>query len=418
MDYNKEQLYQLDADSLLRVPNYKKPLIITKGEGLYLECFDKKKYLDFSSGWNVCNLGWSNKRLLTRLRTSDAPTYIPPWFTNEYKIKLADAYSNYLKSDYKILFGVSGSDVCDFAFKTAIKATKSRKFISFENSYHGTSIELLKCGNFSTANINFLLSTENYIHLKLPDKNRIANWALYQSEIIDVVNNAESLAGFIFEPIFTNPGMLSWDKEFYKLLQTALNKKNALLIADEIGTGFGRTGKMFAFEHFEIKPDIILLGKAITSGVIPMSCMLVKKELDIHCKGVGFYSTYGGTPLACDIALENFQILQENNLIRKSYDLGEYIKEYIRKDFQELQSFYDVRGYGLSIGIELVNKDKMVLSIDEMEAIKKECEYNSLIINFSNYTSTFIIMPPLTISKDEIIRGLEILKKSIKKIQC
>lgn len=418
MECHKEELYQLDSKSLIRIPNYSNPLIIKKGEGVYLQCIEDKKYLDFSSGWNVCNLGWSNKVLLQQLRTSNAPTYIPPWFTNEYKIQLADIYSKYLNDEYKIMFGVSGSDVCDFALKTAIKATKKRNFISFEHSYHGTSIELLKCGNFVTANDSFMLSTENYVHLTLPDRNRISNWDEYKNSIISAINKTENLAGFIFEPIFTNPGMLYWDENFYELIGKSLHEKGALMIADEIGSGFGRTGKMFAFEHFKIRPDIIVLGKAITSGVIPLSCMLVKKGLDIYCKGIGYYSTYGGTPLACDIAIKNFKFINENKLVDKSYNLGLYVKQYVRDNFSELKSFYDVRGYGLSIGIELVDENKQPLTIDTMEKIKKDCEANSLIINFSNYTSTFIIMPPLTIDKEELDTGLEILKKSIKKIQC
>lgn len=413
MDLN--DLYKRDEKYLIRVPNYSRPLLIKNGDGCLLTDLDDNSYIDFSSGWNVSNLGWSNKALLEILRTSVAPTYIPPWFGNTQKIEFAESLSRYFNGRYKLLYGVSGSDAAEFALKAAIKQTKRNCFIAFNRSFHGSTIELLKTGDFPNANKNFLLDTASFRKLQMPDANRIKDKDAYLSQSIHIIEKQPYAAGLIFEPICTNSGVLHGDSEFYSAICAAVKKFDGLIIVDEVGTGFGRTGKMFAFEHFDIDPDIIILGKAITSGTYPLSGILIKNELSHNCSGLGFYSTYGGSPLGCEIANKNFQLLSSQKSVEHVKMLYDVAINFIKREYCSLPNVYDIRGKGMSIGVELVDSDKNPLTNDIMEYIKSCCLSNGLIINFSSYTSTFIIMPPLIIDEENLIKGLKILKSAIKK---
>lgn len=257
------------------------------------------------------------------------------------------------------------------------------------------------------------------------------NETLESVQAIDEVMKWElssTIAGVIMEPIITGGGILMPPENYLKKVKETCEKHGALMIVDEVICGFGRTGKMFGFMNYDIKPDIITMAKGITSGYMPLSVTAVKKDLFQSFSGEDTYyrlrhvNTYGGSPSACAVALKNIEILEKEALFNQSEILGQKLLDSL-EELLTHPNVGDIRGKGLLLGIELV-KDKITktpIDSEKSNGIVKMCKEKGLLVGknsdtVSGYDNVIQLAPPLSITIDDLDFIINTLKESIKSL--
>lgn len=381
------------------------PLAFQSASGSVLKDYEGKTYTDLTAGWNVTNAGWNTPAIINAVKKQFGKTaYCPNWCTNNERVELAEKLNRLLNDEYRTICCVTGSEAVEMALKVARRATGRFHVTGFENSYHGCTLGAMLAGGFKSLHDKDV--PNNYhAHLPLPDNKKITE--NYGAELKHAIKNGAPPAALLMETIFTNPGILYSGTPFYKELYNAVKRAGGLFIADEVATGFGRAGKMFAFQHFDIQPDIVVLGKAITSGVMPLAAVLIKKELHTFVKGMGFHSTYAFTPAACSAAIANIDYMESKQLVARSAELGDECIKYLSKRLLGCKYVFEVRGKGLSIGIELVNSQKDVVDYGMLNKMFFELMDEGVFVERSAYTSTVLIMPPLTIPRKLLFEALD-----------
>jgi len=218
------------------------------------------------------------------------------------------------------------------------------------------------------------------------------------------------------EVVFTNPGVIIGDPDFYRAVERAARSVGALIIVDEIGTGFGRTGTMFGFYQFPIHPDIVVIGKAMTSGAVPMSGAIIRAELGRVVVGPAFDSTFGWTPLACAASLATLQVLESEALLARAKALGDQAIRRLADSLDGVRLVREIRGAGLEIGIELGNDDRQPIDGERKNRLVQDALDRGVFVEFSRYTSTLLIMPPLTIPEEEFFPALNVVCECIREL--
>ena len=395
------------------------PIIIMKGKGVYVWDQDGKKYIDgVSSLWvNVHGhrkkeIDYAVKKQLSKIAHS---TLLGP--TNEPAIKLAKELVKITpKGLNKVFYSDNGSTSVEIALKMAFqyfrqKDQKKDKFIYFSNSYHGDTIGSVSVGGIDTFHKIFypLLFRAYKVDIKSFEKT--------------LKKNYKNVAAVIVEPLIQGAaGMMTYPPEFLKKIRQLTKKYNILLIVDEVATGFGRTGKMFACDHIGVKPDIMCLAKGISGGYLPLAATLTTDE--IYNAFLGKYKdlktffhghTYTGNPLACSAALASLEVFKKEKTLNKLKTKINLLKKHLKK-FNQLEHVGDVRQCGFMVGIELVknNKTKKPYPIKDKIGIKvclRAREYGVLIRPLGN---VIVIMPPLSITKQELGKLVESVYLSIR----
>jgi acetylornithine/N-succinyldiaminopimelate aminotransferase len=368
------------------------PLVVEKGEGCYLYGTDGKKYLDFLAGIAVNSLGHAHPQIVKCI-SEQAKKVIH--VSNFYHIP-----SQYLLG--KKLCETSGLDRAFFcnsgaeANEGAIKLTRrfqSQKgkdeIMYFSHSFHGRTIATLMTTDKDKYRAGFGPFPPGFVKAEFNDVN----------DVVEKVNN--KTAAFLVEPVQGEGGINIASKEFMKTLSDLREDKGILLVFDEVQCGIGRTGKWFAFQHYDIKPDIMTLAKALGSGV-PIGAIVAKKEVSDVLKPGDHGTTFGGNPLATSVGLTVMNTIESEKLIDNSKKMGEYL---IKKlEFMlDLPNVKDLRGIGLMAGIEFE---------DLCSDYVKRCFDNNLLINCTR-DKVIRLVPPLIVSKNEIDEAIEIMKKSL-----
>ena len=372
------------------------PLEITNAKDSYL--FSKnKKYIDFLMGWCVGNIGWNNKKINSKLKKFNGPNYVSPHYLYKSWSKLAKTLAEITPRKLKKSFrATGGTEAVEIALQSAMSFTKRNQFISVEGSYHGHSIGAMSVGSsdFRTR-YNNLLSNCHKVKLPLDaDAGRR----------VEKILKTEKIAAFISEPIICNLGVVIPDKEFFEIVSDACKKYGTVFIMDEVATGFGRTGKLFASEHYSLKPDIITLGKGLTGGYGGLGATVVTNEIAKSMEwDFSVYSTFGWMPLSVEGAIENINYILKNKLWKKSQVMGKYFEERLAKMKFKYPS--EIRTKGLAIGLEFKKGD---YALDIMDRAMKKG------LLFSNLGSTILtLFPALNIDKKTAKRGLDIFSKSL-----
>ena len=248
------------------------PVEIVKSKGCVLYDTTGKDYIDFLMGWNVGNLGWGIKEIEEDIRTYDGPDYVNPYYLFRPWGELAQILARITPGKLTKSFrATGGTEAVEIALQAAMGYTKRTKFISVEGAYHGHSIGAMSIGlsGFRQRYANLL---PNCYTVKPPLDERAAREA-------EALIQKGDIAAYIAEPIILNLGVIIPDDRYYEIIQAACQKHGTLMIIDEVATGFGRTGKMFASEHYDIEPDIMCLGKALTGGYGAMGATVMTEEV-------------------------------------------------------------------------------------------------------------------------------------------
>lgn len=416
-------LLKRDADAFLH-QSLSSPCVstIAKAEGIWIEDLDGRRFMDFH-GNSVHHIGWGHPKLIQAIKDQlDDLPFAPRRFTNEPAVELAEKLAEIAPGDLgKVLFTTGGSDANEVALKIARAATGRFKTVSFWDSFHGAGFGAASVGGEATFRSHIagplLSGTEHvapfacyrcpYNHTG-PD-----TCGLACAKMVDFVLEREGdVAAVIAEPMRAVPYVPP--PGFWKAVREACNKRGALLIMDEIPTGLGKTGKMFAFEHDEIIPDIVTMGKALGGGILPIAACIARKELDVCGDfAIGHY-THEKNPVTSRAALTTIQIIEEEGLVDRSAELGAYAMEHLQDLLGDVSIVGDIRGRGLMFGVEIVeNRADKTPGNALAERIYYACLDAGLSFKISQ-GCVLTLSPPLTISRAELDDALDIVVTAIK----
>lgn len=370
------------------------PIALEQGEGVYLYDEAGKKYLDMYAGIAVNALGY-NHPALTKVLTEQVQKMMH--VSNYYYTKQQVGAAKLLVENSifsKVFFCNSGAEANEAALKLAKKYGKSKnenktQIIAMKKSFHGRTHGALA-----------VTGQEKYQKSFMP---LIPNVSYAEYNNIDSVKEfmSENTCAVILEVIQGEGGIIPASKEFLQEVEVLCKANDALLIVDEVQTGIGRTGTLFAFEQFGIQPDIISMAKGLGGGV-PIGAMACTAKADVFVPG-DHASTFGGNPLVTAAAQVVLMELICNDLLGHVKEVGAYLTEELLKLKDEFKCIKDVRGIGLMQGIEL--------TIPALEVEKKCMEYGMLIVGAGEKVLRFV--PPLIITKEQIDEGITILKKAL-----
>ena len=373
------------------------PITISHGEGVYIYDDTGKKYLDMCAGIAVNALGYSHKGLSDALKDQiDKLLHISNLYYVPQQIETAKRLIENSIFD-KVFFCNSGAEANEAALKLARKYGKSKsenktKVITMHHSFHGRTYGALSATGQAKYQKSFMPIMEGFSYA---DYNNIDSL----KALID-----ENTCAVLLEVIQGEGGIIPGNKAYLKEVQELCHKYDALLIVDEVQTGIGRTGTLFAFENFDIQPDVITLAKALGGGV-PIGAMLCNAKADVFVPA-DHASTFGGNPLAATAAQVVLDELLTNNLLAHVKEMGTYLESELHKLKEAFSVITDVRGMGLMQGI--------ALNIAPKDVVNKCIEKGMLVVGAGENVVRFV--PPLVISKEQIDECISILKEALKEL--
>jgi predicted acetylornithine/succinylornithine family transaminase len=384
MDYiqEKEKLFHFDLYRRL-------PVSLVRGKGARVWDSQNKEYIDFLAGIGVNALGHSHPAMIEALHTqADKLIHISNIYYNEPQARLAESLSD-ISGYERSFFCNSGLEANEAAIKLARKYGYNQKkkgaIISFSNSFHGRSIASISLGGKKLQK-GFGPLPDGFLQLPYND-----------IDSIEKNINEDTIAVFI-EAIQGEGGIIPGSKKFMSRLEELCRKNQALLVFDEIQTGFGRTGKLFGYQHFSVSPDIITLGKALGGG-FPIGAVLTSEKISRNFEYGDHGTTFGGNPLACAVANAVIATLFKENLIINAKEKGEYLKSKLQA-LRNISIVKDIRGKGLMAGVEL--------SIPCRPIVMKMLNEGYLINCTAEKTLRFL--PPLIITETELDGMIETLE--------
>jgi len=372
---------------------YPKKIRITNSKGSYLIA-NKKKYLDFMMGWCVGNVGWNNNIIKNAVKKFNGPTYVSPYYEYDQWNKLGKKLISLMPNkNYTCFRATGGTEAVEIALKTSRAYNKRKKFMAFKSAYHGQSLACLELVGISEHVKHFGLISRN---IRLDAK----NWEKTTKIAVKHIKSRK-VSAFIAEPIICNLGVVIPPKSFFEEVYDACKKTDTVFIADEVAAGFGRTGKWFSFEHFNLKPDMVIMAKGFSSGYGSIGSTIISNKIAESMRfSFSNYSTFGWLPISVEAALANIDYMKKKKLVKQSEKNGAYL-------IKELSEFCKPEGKGLCVGFDTKSPN-----------YRKDCFKDDLIISDTGarnsyiYKSRAILFPALDASKKELDKGIEILKKN------
>lgn len=396
--------------------------VIEKSYGIYIEDIEGRKYMDFH-GNSVHQVGYGNEYVIKAVKEQlDRLPFSPRRYTNKISIELAEKLVHLAPGRLnKVLFAPGGTSAVSMALKLVRKATGKYKTISMWDSFHGATLDAISVGGEAIFRNgmgplmpgNLQIMPYNSYRCFYGDSGASCSKGLDYLEY--VLQREGDVGAIIVEPIRCTDVQVP-PKEYHQRLRRLCDYYNVLLIFDEIPTALGRTGKMFVFEHYDIAPDIVLLGKGLGGGVFPMAAMIARDDLDVaEDIALGHY-THEKSSIGCAAALATLQYIEDYGLLEKANKLGEYMKLRLMNIQKRFDIIGDVRGIGLFYGVELVldrhSKEKAIL---EAEKVMYKCMEKGLSFKVSQ-GNVLTLAPPLIITEQELENAMDIVEQSIQEI--
>ena len=414
-----------------------KPLLVTKAYDSYFEDANGKKYLDFSSQLMCSNLGHSNKRIIEAVtKQMQTLEYVQPGYATEIRAKVALELKEILPENLvKYFFGSSGTEANEAAIKMIRlfhKNDRRIKIISNYNSYHGSTMGSVNLtGDFRRIMVDTEYTANHIIHgpppycyrcpfkLKYPECDlACANYMEY------IIKNEGNVGGVLIEPVTGTNGVVIPPDGYIERVREITKENNVFLVADEVMSGWGRTGEWFAVNNWNIKPDILTTAKGITGAHVPLSLTATNSEIAEYFEENYFAHghTYEAHPVPLAAAYAAIREYKERDLIPRSKELGKILKKRLEEIKEKHISVGDVRSIGLFGAVEIVKnrerktpfntyEDKVKGNPMMTDKIAKYCMDNGVYI--STWISHFIIAPPLIINEEELNRGLDVIDQAL-----
>lgn len=408
------------------------PIVAKRGYGSFIEDVDGNVYLDFSTGISVNNLGHIHPKVKKAVedQLNKLWHFAGTDFYYEEQVKAARSLTEIAPGKFskKVFFANSGTEAVEAAIKISKAFTKRQQFVSFIGGFHGrTQGSLSVTASKPIQKKGFFPSMPGVEHAPFPNPYRNPfNIDGYEepeeleNRVIDFIDRymlktyvpAENLAAFIVEPIQGEGGYIVPPKNFHKKLRKLADENNVLVVMDEVQTGFGRTGKFFASEHFGVEPEIISVAKAIASG-IPMGGVIVNSRLDFSEPSL-HSNTFGGNALASAACVATINTMKEEKLLDNATKQGEYYMQRLNELAETHEVIGDVRGKGLMLALDFVKDRKTKQpNVKFRDSVELKSLENGLIL-LSTGLSAIRIIPPLNVTGEEIDMSMECLEKALK----
>jgi len=394
--------------------------VLESCDGIYLTDVSGKTYMDFH-GNNVHQVGYRNPFVINKVKAQmDVLPFSPRRYTNLPAIELAKKLASLFPGDLnRVLFAPGGTSAIGMALKLARIVTGKHKVVSLWDSFHGASVDAIAAGGEQVFRKGLGPLLPGVERIPPPTSYRgvfgdDGNDVRYAEYLEYVVEKEGEIGAFIIETI-RNTDVQIPSKAYWKKIREICTRYGVLLILDEIPIAFGRTGKMFAFEHYDIEPDIVCLGKGLGAGVMPIAAMVTRDAYNIASDvSLGHY-THEKSPLGCVAASAMIEFMEKEHILDKVNDDALFVKEQLSMLKEKYALIGDVRGIGLLWGIELVkNIQTKEKAIEEAEMVMYECLNNGLSFKVSQ-GNVLQLSPPLTITRAQLKTAIDIVGAAIAK---
>jgi taurine--2-oxoglutarate transaminase len=414
------------------------PPRVVSAKGVRFTTEDGRQRLDFSSCFVSHNIGHQDPRVIEAICSqAQTLTSFAPSMSTKPRAVLAKMLEEITPGDLSRTFiSLGGTEANEAAIKICHQFTGRRKMITRFKTYHGgtaTSMSLSAGDSRSWAQV---LGGTDMVRVPQPYCYRCMfgqkypacdlQCVKYIDEVIELEGGSDKIAGIIFEPVTGANGIIVPPPEYFPQLREVCDRWDVLMIADEVMTGFGRTGKWFAMDHWDVVPDILTMAKGMTCGYLPLGATIVRKHIGDRFKEQFFShgATYAGHALGCAAALSVIPIYQEDNLVENSERMGKYLLEKSLELKEKHACVGDVRGLGLFVGLELVKNKRTkepLTSVDakirpdlnpKMEIAKKLSDLGMMAM-VANPVNVIALAPPLIANQDEIDEGIAIMDKAL-----
>lgn len=407
-EQTKNSQYFIELEEKHGAHNYHPlPVVLDKGEGVFVWDVEGKKYYDFLSAYSAVNQGHSHPQIVDALVNQAkklALTSRAFYNSNlgEYEKKITTLFGF-----DKVLPMNSGAEAVETAVKLARKwsyevkgiSENAAKIVVCENNFHGRTTTIVSFSNDPDANKNYGPFTPGFVKIPYNDLSAL-------EEVLK--NDAQNIAAFLVEPIQGEAGVYVPDENFLKNALELCKKYNVLFIADEVQTGIARTGKLIACHHEEVQPDILILGKALSGGMYPVSAVLADDEIMNVIKPGQHGSTFGGNPIACAVAIAALDVVEEEKLSERAEELGKLFRSEIEKLIEKSDLITKVRGKGLLNAI-LINDTPESSTAWNLCLQLKE---NGLLAK-PTHGNIIRLAPPLVITEEQLLDCVKIIEKTI-----
>lgn len=407
------------------------PCVIDHASGATLIDVDGQEWIDFAGGIGVVNAGHCPPSVVEAIK-NQADKFLHACFhvsMYEGYIRLAEKMNRITPGDFekKSFFANSGAEAVENAVKIARKFTGRPAVLCFENAFHGrTMMGMSLTSKTMPYKSGFGPFVPEIYRVPFPYAYRMAdgNQAQANEMALKAIKLAfknrvdpESVAAIIFEPVLGEGGFVPADEAFFKELRALTQSHGILTICDEIQTGFGRCGALFASEIFKIESDIILSAKSMASG-LPISSITGRADVMDASQIGGLGGTFGGNPLACAAALATIELFETGDILEKARETGRFIKETFAGFKERYDCIGDVRGVGAMIGMELVeDRQSKEPSPTKTAALSAHCNQHRLsMLSAGTFSNVVRVLSPLVIKREQLERGLGIIEEGLKKL--
>jgi len=404
----KNSQYYIDLENQYGAHNYHPlPVVLDRGEGVFVWDVEGEKYYDFLSAYSAVNQGHSHPKIVEALVNQAkklALTSRAFYNSNlgEYEKKITTLFGF-----DKVLPMNSGAEAVETAVKLARKwsyevkgiSENAAKIVVCENNFHGRTTTIVSFSNDPDANQNYGPFTPGFIKIPYNDLNALEE---------TLKNDSQNIAAFLVEPIQGEAGVYVPDDNYLKNASEICKKYNVLFIADEVQTGIARTGKLIACHHENVQPDILILGKALSGGMYPVSAVLANDEIMNVIKPGQHGSTFGGNPIACAVAIAALNVVEDEKLSERSEELGKLFRSEIEKLIEKTDLITKVRGKGLLNAI-LINDSPDSKTAWNLCVKLKE---NGLLAK-PTHGNIIRLAPPLVITEEQLLVCVKIIEKTV-----
>jgi len=390
---------------------------IQSAQGAILRDVEGQEFIDFAGGIAVMNVGHSHPKVVAAIKEQAERFTHTCFMVNPYEpaVKLAERLCHITPGDFakRAVFLNSGAEAVENAVKIARYYTKRPAIIVFENAYHGrTLLTMTMTSKVKPYKFGFGPFAPEVYRIPFGD---VAGADALKDAFIKQVN-PEAVAAVVAEPVQGEGGFIAPPPDYFRDLVQICRDNGILFVADEIQSGMGRTGKMFAIEHWDVAPDLVIIAKSLAAGM-PLAAVVGKQEVmdSIHSWGLG--GTYGGNPVACAAGLAVLDAFEEEDLLAKSVALGEKLKARFEKWQKDFSIVGEIRGLGAMLGLEFVKGENREPAADEAKQLAAYCLGQGLLILVcGSYGNIVRVLAPFVITDEQLEKGLSIMEAGLKEI--
>jgi 4-aminobutyrate aminotransferase/(S)-3-amino-2-methylpropionate transaminase len=414
---SNEQLTQLKTEVISDGVGITTTNFIQSAQGAILRDVEGREFIDFAGGIAVMNVGHSHPKVVAAIKEQAERFTHTCFMVNPYEpaVKLAERLCRITPGDFpkRAVFLNCGAEAVENAVKIARYHTKRPAIIVFENAYHGrTLLTMTMTSKVKPYKFGFGPFAPEVYRIPFGD---VAGADALNDVFIKHVN-PESVAAVVAEPVQGEGGFIAPPPGYFQDMAKICKDNGILFVADEIQSGMGRTGKMFAIEHWDVEPDLVIVAKSLAAGM-PLAAVVGKQEImdSVHSWGLG--GTYGGNPVACAAGLAVLDAFEEENMLAKSVALGDKLKARFEKWQKDFSIIGEIRGLGAMLGLEFVNGESNEPAADEAKQLAAYCLGQGLLILVcGTYGNVVRILAPFVITDEQLEKGLSIMAEGLKEI--